>query len=203
MNRKSRVSSGQTFPATGPPVMADDTSAQAPQTDGLQPQAQQADALQPDPKQPEPDSPEASVPELSGTDAAQPEVATVVAATLEVPPLPIGAGGGEQGGDGGEWDLLTTKLRTWLASGELQRLWAQTRTPLSAAAALITLLVVLRIYTALLGAIEGLPLVPGLLELVGVIWLARHGMPRLVRTSERQQLIDALNQRWQAFRGQR
>lgn len=202
--------------------MADDTSAEAPQADGLQPQAQQADALQadavqadavqaqapqavvlqPDPEQAEPDSPEPSVSELSGTDASQPQVATVVAATLEVPPLPIGAGG-EQAGDGGEWDLLTTKLRTWLASGELQRLWAQTRTPLSAAAALITLLVVLRIYTALLGAIEGLPLVPGLLELVGVIWLARHGLPRLVRTSERQQLIDALNQRWQAFRGQR
>ena len=66
---------------------------------------------------------------------------------------------------------------------------------------LIALLVVLRVYSALLGAIESLPLVPGLLELVGVIWLVRKGVPKLVRNSEREQLISGLRQRWQSFLG--
>lgn len=133
---------------------------------------------------------------------AQPQPDAVVAATLEVPALGTSSSALPADG-GGEWHLLTSQVRAWLDSGELQRIWSQVRTPLTATAALIGLIVVLRIYAALLGAIDSLPLVPGLLELVGVIWLARRGLPKLVRTSERQQLIDALSQRWQAFRGQR
>jgi len=65
------------------------------------------------------------------------------------------------------------------------------------------LLLVLRIYTALLSAIEGLPLVPGLLELVGLVWGIREGLPRLLQRSRRDQLFTAVQQRWQGFRGQR
>lgn len=61
------------------------------------------------------------------------------------------------------------------------------------------LVLVLRIYGALLGAIDSLPLVSGLLELTGVIWLARFGATNLVRSSERQALLSGLQRRWKAF----
>jgi hypothetical protein len=34
-----------------------------------------------------------------------------------------------------------------------------------------------------------------------VIWLVRKGVPKLVRNSEREQLISGLRQRWQSFLG--
>lgn len=126
---------------------------------------------------------------------------SVVAATIEVPPLAAPPAADAPAGEGGEWELLTGQVRAWLESGQLEKLWAQARTPVTALAALIALLVVLRVYSALLGAIDSLPLVPGLLELVGVIWLVRKGVPKLVRNSEREQLISGLRQRWQSFLG--
>jgi hypothetical protein len=154
----------------------------------------------PEQQEPAPPTPEAGPePEPEAT----PEPESVVAATLEVPPLETSPRTTIPAGEGGEWELLTGKVRSWLESGELQRLWAQARSPLTALAALIALLVVLRVYSALLGAIEGLPLAPGLLELVGLVWLVRYGVPKLVRNSEREQLIGGLKQRWQAFLGKR
>lgn len=124
-----------------------------------------------------------------------------IAATLEVPPLDGSQPPVSPAGEGGEWDLLLSKLNAFLASGQLQQIWQQTRSPLTALAALVGLVLLLRLYGALLGAIEGLPLVPGLLELVGLIWLLRHGAPRLVRSEARRELISGLQRRWQAFRG--
>ncbi|WP_152669613.1 CAAD domain-containing protein [Synechococcus sp. GFB01] len=135
------------------------------------------------------------------TAEAEAEAATVVARTIEVPPLEPGAEAGMAGDEGGEWALLVGKMREWLSSGQLQQIWSQARTPLTAIAALIGVLLLLRIYSSLLGAIDSLPLVPGLLELVGLIWLLRYGVPKLVRRSEREQLINDLKKRRQDFLG--
>jgi len=70
------------------------------------------------------------------------------------------------------------------------------------AAALIALLLVLRVYSALLSVIDSLPLLPGLLELAGVVAVTRFSLRRLVRSDARRQLFEDLRQRWQAFRGQ-
>lgn len=122
-----------------------------------------------------------------------------VASTITVPPsAPSGQPGGAEGG---EWDLLVSKVRDWFASGQAATLWAQSRTPVVVLAALVAALVVLRVYGALIDAIDSIPLLPGLLELTGVIWLLRYGAPRLVRSSDRQQLVDGLRNRWEAFRG--
>jgi hypothetical protein len=102
---------------------------------------------------------------------------------------------------GGEWELLIGKVRAWLGQGKLQALWAQARNPLSLILATAALLVVLRVYAALLGAIDSLPLIPGLLELVGVIWAVRFGVPKLLQRSQREQLFGGIQQRWQSFRG--
>ena len=67
--------------------------------------------------------------------------------------------------------------------------------------ALVALLVVLQIYSALVGALESLPLVPGLLELAGLIWLVRYGLPKLVRSRDRQQLLDGIKDRRKDFLG--
>ena len=107
----------------------------------------------------------------------------------------------DPGEGGGEWELLLGKVQAWLGQGKLQELWAQARNPLTLILAAAGLLVVLRVYSALLAAIDSLPLIPGLLELVGVIWAVRFGVPKLVQRSQRQDLISSLQQRWDSFRG--
>jgi len=102
--------------------------------------------------------------------------------------------------EGGEWQLLTAKLADWAASDAPQTLWQQLQSPLKALALLLGALVVLHLYAAVLGALEGVPLLPGLLELTALAWIARHGAPALLRREERQTLIDQLSQRWQRLR---
>jgi hypothetical protein len=147
------------------------------------------------------------VPQVVEPTAEAPEEPTAppqpsVAATLTAEPLEATSPPPETGdGEGGEWDLLLQKLAQWLNQNELQTLWAQASKPVTALAALVGLLLVLRIYSALLGALDSLPLVPGLLELAGVVWVVRYGVPKLLRSSERERLLGGLNQRWKAFRG--
>ena len=102
--------------------------------------------------------------------------------------------------DGGEWQMLTTKLADWAASDAPQTLWQQLQSPLKALAVLLGALFVLRLYAAVLGALEGVPLLAGLLELTALVWIARHGAPALLRREERRTLIDQLSQRWQRLR---
>ena len=106
----------------------------------------------------------------------------------------------DPGQDGGEWQMLTTKLADWAASDAPQTLWQQLQSPLKALAILLGALFVLRLYAAVLGALEGVPLLAGLLELTALVWIARHVAPALLRREERQTLIDQLNQRWQRLR---
>jgi len=122
-----------------------------------------------------------------------------VASTIEVP---ASAPASEASGEGGEWELLLEKLRQWIGSGQLQEQWQAARTPLSLLAGLIALLLVLRIYGALLAVLDSLPLLPGLLELAGLIAVVQFSLSRLVRSEERRSLIQGLQQRWKAFRGQ-
>jgi membrane-bound ClpP family serine protease len=96
---------------------------------------------------------------------------------------------------------LLSKLQAWLGSGQLQAQLQAARTPFTLVAGLIALLVVLRIYGALLAVIDSFPLAPGLLELVGVIAVVRFGLVKLVRSQERRALIEGLQQRWKAFQG--
>ena len=142
----------------------------------------------------EPAAPVAEAPSITPPVIDSPSIAS----TIEVP----ASAPAEASGEGGEWELLVEKLTTWVRSGELRQQWQAARTPLSLLAGLIALLLVLRIYSALLAVIEGLPLLPGLLELVGVIAVVRFSLTRLVRSDERQQLIQGLQQRWKSFRGQ-
>ena len=131
--------------------------------------------------------------------AAPPEPS--VAATLEIPARSGSSEAEPQNGEGGEWELLLAKLRQWLDQNELQNLWVQARRPVTLLAALVGVLLVLRVYSAILSALDSLPLVPGLLELAGVVWVVRYGIPKMLRSSERDRLLGGLGQSWKAFRG--
>ncbi|MFM1812721.1 MAG: hypothetical protein RLZZ336_1659 [Cyanobacteriota bacterium] len=115
-----------------------------------------------------------------------------VSHVLEIPPDPQ---------QGGEWQLLVAKLQAWWASGDLQSLWLQSRRPLTLLVGLLVALAVLEVGSSVLEALGSVPLLPGLLELVGLIWVLRHGVPRLLRSQDRDRLLSEMNQRWRAFRG--
>jgi hypothetical protein len=165
-------------------VSSEEPSAEAP---ALEPPATEAEAM-PVEADPEPPVPPAPV-----------DIPTV-ASTLEVPASPqVAASAADQ--EGGEWELLVAKLRTWIASGQLQEQWQAARTPLSLLAGLIAVLLVLRVYSALLGVLESIPLLPGLLELAGLVAVVQFSLTRLVRSNDRREVIEGVKQRWQSFRG--
>lgn len=187
--------------------MADDPTTSPAEPSPAEPSATESSAAEPSVSELSPAEPELNLQEPETAEPAAPPEPSV-AATLTVEPLepasaplvaPTPTSAGE--GEGGEWDLLLQKLGQWLNQNELQSLWAQASKPVTALAALVGLLLVLRIYSALLGALDSLPLVPGLLELAGVVWVVRYGVPKLLRSSERERLLGGLSQRWKAFRG--
>ncbi len=123
-----------------------------------------------------------------------------ITATLEIPALEGVAGGaGTEGG--GEFDLLLEKIRVWFDSGELKAQWQRLQGPLKGLAILVGVVLLLRVYASLIDTLDSLPLVGGLLELVGLIALTRFSLTRLVRKSDREQVFSEWRQRWNDFRG--
>jgi hypothetical protein len=190
--------------------MADDTTTN-PDTDPASP-SQEVEAVQQPTEQAAPQAVEQPVEQIveqpvqqPAPEAAPPEPS--IAATLVIEASPSAGSNSfsneaeTQSGEGGEWELLLGKLRQWLDQNELNNLWAQARKPVTILAGLVGLLLVVRVYSAVLGALDSLPLVPGLLELAGVVWTVRYGIPKLLRSSERERLLGGLSQSWKAFRG--
>jgi hypothetical protein len=141
---------------------------------------------------PEPVAPEPFIEPVSAPEAG-------IAAIIEVPPL---EGSTDPSGDGGgEFELLLQKIRDWLGSGELQAQWQRLRGPLKGLAILIGAVLLLRVYASLIGTLDSLPLVGGLLELVGLIAVSRFTLTRLVRKSDREQVFADWSRRWNDFRG--
>ena len=194
--------------------MADDTTTN-PDTDPASP-SQEVEAVQQPTEQAAPQAVEQPVEEIveqiveqpvqqPAPQAAPPEPSIAATLVIEASPSagsnPFSNEAETQSGEGGEWELLLGKLRQWLDQNELNNLWAQARKPVTILAGLVGLLLVLRVYSAVLGALDSLPLVPGLLELAGVVWAVRYGIPKLLRSSERERLLGGLSQSWKAFRG--
>ena len=143
---------------------------------------------------------EPTPPVVESPPAAAPLEVPTVASTIEVPASPqVQAPATDQ--EGGEWDLLVEKVRTWISSGQLQEQWQAARTPLSLLAGLIAVLLVLRVYSAVLGVLESIPLLPGLLELAGLVAVVQFSLSRLVRSNDRHEVIEGVKQRWKSFRG--
>ena len=145
------------------------------------------------PEQPAPEA--ASAVFVAGYGSA-PSEPPGIATSIVVPPLPAG-----DSGEGGEWDLLRGKVSTWFDGADLQGRWESLGGPLRAAGLLLAAVVLLRLYSALLETLGDLPLVPRLLQLVGLLSVARFALAKLVRSSERERILTSWNQRWNDFRG--
>jgi hypothetical protein len=137
------------------------------------------------PVAPEPVAPEPGI-------GGEPAIAT----TLEVPPLP-----GAAAGEGGEFDLLIGKMRAWLEEADLAGQWQKLRGPLKGVALLVALILALRLYARVVGALDAIPVISGLLELTGLLYALWFSATRLVRTQERDRVFADWKNRWQAFSG--
>jgi hypothetical protein len=126
----------------------------------------------------------------------EPAPTPTIASTLEIPPAP-----GATPAEGGEFDLLVEKLRAWFAEADIGGHWQKLRGPLKGFALLLVAVLALRLYARVVGTLDGIPLVSGLLELTGLIYLVWFSSTRLVRTSERERVLAEWKQRWQSFSG--
>ncbi len=152
------------------------------------------------PATPEP-SPAAATPAPEPEPVAAPP--SGVAATFSLPPEAGASASAESAAEGGgEWDLLTGKVRQWLDGLQLGELWQRYRGGLRLLLWAVAVLVALRTYATVVGTIDAIPVVSGLLELVGLIVASRFAVRRLLPREERARTLGDLRARWQAFRGQ-
>ena len=96
-----------------------------------------------------------------------------------------------------EW----TVLNNWLGAGKASQIWEQSQRPLKAAGLAIVLLILLQLLGAVLGTLNHIPMLPRLLELVGLIWLGIFAAKKLVRSSDRKTFISQLSGAWNSFSG--
>ena len=97
---------------------------------------------------------------------------------------------------GGEWDLLVEKVQGLVKADQLKGLWSQWKLPVRLLGGLLVLILVLQVYGGIIRTIAAVPLAPGLLELVGLIWLANFSTRNLIRNSDRANVIANLRERW-------
>ena len=102
---------------------------------------------------------------------------------------------------GGAWQELLDRLNGWLGEGQVAERWQQGQRPLKALAAALALLLVLRLLGSVLGALDGVPLLPRLLQLVGLIWIGLYSSRNLVRSDSRQQLLAKAEGVWSSVVG--
>ena len=103
--------------------------------------------------------------------------------------------------DGGEWELLVGKLKDWLEQNDLAELWTKAQLPLRVVGGLIVFTLVATVYSGVLSTINSIPLVPGLLELAGVIWLVNFALRNLIRNSDRDKFIQSARSTWTRVMG--
>ena len=97
---------------------------------------------------------------------------------------------------GGEWDLLVEKVQGVVNADQLKGLWNQWKLPVRLLGGLLVLILVLQVYGGIIRTIDAVPLAPGLLELVGLIWLANFSTRNLIRNSDRADVVAKLRERW-------
>jgi hypothetical protein len=135
---------------------------------------------------------------LAGSYGAAPAPATsipTIGSSVEVPPL-----GGESA-EGGEWDLLSGKLRDWFDSNDLGGQWDRLGGPLRASGLLLAGLILIKLYEALLDTLDDIPLLPRLLQLAGLLYLLNFGFTHLIKSQDRENLFQIWKKRWHDFTG--
>ena len=122
------------------------------------------------------------------------EAPNPIASTISAPATSSAA-------EGGEWQELLGLLNTWLGDGKAKQIWEQSQRPLKAVGIAIVLIIFLRLLGAVLGTLDAIPMLPRLLELVGLIWLGLFAGPKLVKSDERKLIIGRISSAWSSFSG--
>ena len=117
-----------------------------------------------------------------------------------VKPTKVSLDSGEEV-EGGEWELLTGKILNWWEQKNISSQIGKLTQALVIGAGVFGLVVILKIYGRLLGAISQIPLAPNLLELAGIIWVMCFVSTKLVRAKDRNEFIAGVVDRWQKLLG--
>ena len=83
----------------------------------------------------------------------------------------------------------------------MAEIWTKAQLPLRVVGGLIVLSLVATVYSGVLSTINSIPLVPGLLELAGVIWLVNFALRNLIRNSDRDNFIKGARSTWTRVTG--
>ncbi len=102
---------------------------------------------------------------------------------------------------GGEWEMLSGRIKEFWESNNLVEWWKSLRQPVVVLGALIAAILALRIYGGILDAIATVPLAPRLLQLVGTIYAGWYAATRLVKSEERKKASSNLKDLWTTIRG--
>ena len=104
-------------------------------------------------------------------------------------------------GEGGEFQLLLDKLSALMGDTDLNAVWQQSQRPLKLLGVAMVVIVTLQLTGAVLDTLGGIPMLPRMLQLVGLTWLVMFGSKRLLRSEGRQQVVSQVSGAWSAFVG--
>jgi hypothetical protein len=132
---------------------------------------------------------------IAGSYGAKSTSIPTIGSSVEVPPL-----GGESA-EGGEWDLLSGKLRDWFHRNDLGGQWDRLGGPLRASGLFLGGLILIKLYEALIDTLDDIPLVPRLLQLAGLLYLLNFAFTHLIKSQDRENLYLSWKKRWHDFTG--
>ena len=133
--------------------------------------------------------------------AEQPVTAPASPSIAERISVPAQASADSSDEDGGEWDLLSNRIKQFFEANNLQDQWQSLRQPLFLLGGLIVVILTMRIYGGILDAIATVPLAPRLFQLVGTFYAVWFAATRLIRAEERKKISANLNDLWTSLRG--
>ncbi len=139
-----------------------------------------------------------SVAEATATPPTAVPASSSIAERVSVPAR-VPADSSSEGG--GEWDLLSNRIKQFFEANNLQDQWQSLRQPLFLLGGLIALILTLRIYGGILDAIATVPLAPRLFQLVGTFYAGWFAATRLVRAEERKRISANVQDLWSSLRG--
>ena len=132
---------------------------------------------------------------------AQPVTAPASPSIAERISVPAQASADSSEEDGGEWDLLSNRIKQFFEANNLQDQWQSLRQPLFLLGGLIVVILTTRIYGGILDAIATVPLAPRLFQLVGTFYAVWFAATRLIRAEERKKISANVNDLWTSLRG--
>ena len=139
-----------------------------------------------------------SVAEATATPSAAVPSSPSIAERVSVPARVSADSSSEEGG---EWDLLSNRIKQFFEANNLQDQWQSLRQPLFLLGGLIALILTLRIYGGILDAIATVPLAPRIFQLVGTFYAGWFAATRLVRAEERKRISANVQDIWSSLRG--